>query len=162
MAVSHTCGKLFSAVPTLLLFSLGFVLGMTYNSRFPTFYSPSVAPSSPTPAPLPPGPKTLIHKSRVGTLPGVAQRHAQHDRRGAAVVGIHDAQGCLFIRSWRERQEDLPAAAAAVVAEVARGTRRAVLHLRAHRSFLHRLAAGGHRHRLLRPHDPKPSQVTSS
>jgi hypothetical protein len=104
MAVSHTCGKLFSAVPTLLLFSLGFVLGMTYNSRFPTFYSPSVAPSSPTPAPLPPGPKTLIHKSRIGTFPGAAQRHAQHDRRGAAVVGIHDAQGCFLVPGERAKR----------------------------------------------------------
>ena len=55
MAVSHSHigGKLLNVVPMLLLFSLGFVLGMTSNSKFPNFYLSSVA-SSPSPAPLPP------------------------------------------------------------------------------------------------------------
>ena len=61
---SHIGGKLLNVVPMLLLFSLGFVLGMTCNSKFPNFYLSSVAsspspspppvPSSPPPAPLPP------------------------------------------------------------------------------------------------------------
>jgi hypothetical protein len=41
----------------LLLFSLGFVLGMTYNSKFPNFYLPFAAPlPSPAPPPPPPSP----------------------------------------------------------------------------------------------------------
>ncbi|RLN24841.1 uncharacterized protein C2845_PM07G03270 [Panicum miliaceum] len=65
MPASRTGGKLLNAVPMLLLFSLGFVLGMTYNSKFPNFYLPFVAPlPSPTPpppplqSPPPPSPKT--------------------------------------------------------------------------------------------------------
>ncbi|CAD6232493.1 unnamed protein product [Miscanthus lutarioriparius] len=50
---SHIGGKLLNVVPMLLLFSLGFVLGMTSDSKFPNFYLSSVA-SSPSPAPLPP------------------------------------------------------------------------------------------------------------
>ena len=91
------------------------------------------------------------------TLPVTEHRDAQHDRRGAALVGVHDAQGpelavppraqgCLLVPGERG-----PAAAAAV-GEVLRRARGALLHLRAHRPLLHRLAAGGLR--LLRPHDP--------
>ncbi|TKW13281.1 hypothetical protein SEVIR_5G089500v4 [Setaria viridis] len=59
MPASHIGGKLLNAVPMLLLFSLGFVLGMTYNSKFPNFYLPFVAPlpsPPPPPPPLPPSP----------------------------------------------------------------------------------------------------------
>ena len=41
-AASRTAGKLLNVVPMLLLFSLGFVFGMTYN--FPNFYLPFVPP----------------------------------------------------------------------------------------------------------------------
>ena len=51
-AASRTAGKLLNVVPMLLLFSLGFVFGMTYN--FPNFYLPFVAPLPSSPAPSPP------------------------------------------------------------------------------------------------------------
>ncbi|CAO2204793.1 unnamed protein product [Urochloa humidicola] len=55
MPASHIGWKLLNVLPMLLLFSLGFVLGMTYNSKFPNFYLPFVAPlPSPPPPPLPP------------------------------------------------------------------------------------------------------------
>ncbi|WVZ72119.1 hypothetical protein U9M48_020630 [Paspalum notatum var. saurae] len=55
MPASHIGGKLIlNVVPMLLSVSLGFVLGMTYNSKFPNFYLPFVAPL-PAPA-LPPSP----------------------------------------------------------------------------------------------------------
>jgi hypothetical protein len=107
---------------------------------------------------------TAKPRSGDGTVPGAAQRHAQHDRRGASVVGVHDAQGPQHAVPPRA-QGRLPVpgergpAAAASVGEVLRGAPRAVLHLRAHRSLLRRLAAGGLR--LLRPHDPKPGKLTT-
>ncbi|CAL4957957.1 unnamed protein product [Urochloa decumbens] len=56
MPASHVGWKLLSVLP-MLLFSLGFVLGMTYNSKFPNFYLPFVAPLlSPPPPPPPPTP----------------------------------------------------------------------------------------------------------
>ncbi|KAF8705099.1 hypothetical protein HU200_031362 [Digitaria exilis] len=60
MPVSHSRlgGKLLNVVPMLLLFSLGFVLGMTYSSKFPNFYLPFVppllSPTPPSPPPFPP------------------------------------------------------------------------------------------------------------
>ena len=54
-AASRTAGKLLNVVPMLLLFSLGVVFGMTYNSKFPNLYLHFVA-SLPSPAPPPPPP----------------------------------------------------------------------------------------------------------
>ncbi|PUZ46693.1 hypothetical protein GQ55_7G102500 [Panicum hallii var. hallii] len=53
--------KLLGVVPVLLIFSLGFVLGMTSNARFPNFYLPFVPPlpataTAPPPSPPPPTP----------------------------------------------------------------------------------------------------------
>ncbi|CAN6374783.1 unnamed protein product [Urochloa humidicola] len=56
MPASHLGGKLLNVLPMLLLFSLGFVLGMTYNSKFPNFYLPFAAPL-PSPPPPPPRPQ---------------------------------------------------------------------------------------------------------
>ncbi|CAL4965021.1 unnamed protein product [Urochloa decumbens] len=63
MKGSHKDGKHLSVLPMLLLISLGFVLGMTYNSKFPNFCLRFVVslpsplpPPSPPPPPLPPPP----------------------------------------------------------------------------------------------------------
>ena len=42
--VPHVGRKLVGVVPILLVFSLGFVLGMTSNARFTNFYLPFVPP----------------------------------------------------------------------------------------------------------------------
>ncbi|KAJ1270470.1 hypothetical protein BS78_06G054400 [Paspalum vaginatum] len=89
--VSHVGRKLLSVVPMLLVFSLGFLLGMTSNAKFPNFYlnflpplasarmpSPSPPPpvSSPPPPPLEPPPSppppppttTSLQNTQVGLM----------------------------------------------------------------------------------------------
>lgn len=54
MPMSHLDRKILNVVPMLLVFSLGFVMGMISNSNFPNFYI-SFVPSMPSPAlPSPP------------------------------------------------------------------------------------------------------------
>ncbi|TVU22071.1 hypothetical protein EJB05_31748 [Eragrostis curvula] len=61
MPVRHVGRKLLNVVPMLLFFSLGFVLGMTSNSKFPNFYMPFVSPLPPPS--LPPSPPPLLPPS---------------------------------------------------------------------------------------------------
>ncbi|XP_062195897.1 glycosyltransferase BC10-like [Phragmites australis] len=53
MLLSHQGRKLLNVVPMLLVFSLGFVLGMTSNTKFPNVYLPFV-PLLPSHTPPPP------------------------------------------------------------------------------------------------------------
>ena len=166
-AASRTAGKLLNVVPMLLLFSLGFVFGMTYN--FPNFYLPFVAPlpSSPAPSPPPaapsppPPPPSPTTNPQAGPIRFLAPSTVTHNMTDEELLWwasmtpkvqsspYHRVPKVAFLFLARG---DLPLRAAAAVGEVLRGARGALLHLRAHRSLLHRLAAGGLR--LLRPHDP--------
>lgn len=78
---SHLGGKLLKVAPTLLLFSLGFVLGMVSNSKFPSLYLSSISRSpSPAPPPLAPAPPPLPQQNpEVGMARFLEPRSVTHN-----------------------------------------------------------------------------------